>query len=170
MRERSRRFRKWLLITVIILGICGVVLSVTIHYVSQSLGTFELFKNYGCLGGTPYKHSEIERRGRFKLPASYRNLDASSIAWQDCVIYIKFEMDAAELPMLLKSTYISKSLTQTTNPSSFSNIPPELNWNLAPSGKYLEGEGNNGREEYQEIVVDVTNPDHYIVYLITALL
>jgi hypothetical protein len=107
--------------------------------------------------------------GNFTLPVSARNLNATSKAWQDCLVYLDFEMDASELEDFLATTYISEPLTMTGTLSGFDEFAYER-WELDRSKQYLYGAGGDGSSEGQYIAIDTDDPENYKVYLISLLI
>jgi hypothetical protein len=91
------------------------------------------------------------------------------LAWQDCVVYVDFEMRASELNDFLISTYVSEPLTMTNILIGF-NSDDYAHWGLDRSKRYLYGGGSNGSSEVQYIAIDTDDPENYKVYLISLLL
>lgn len=71
----------------------------------------------GCLGKQPYQNQLIEQLGRFKLPQSARNIAVSSKGFQDCVVYVNFDIDKADLASFLKSAKLVGPYARSEKPN-----------------------------------------------------
>jgi hypothetical protein len=123
----------------------------------------------GCLGVKPYEPSRIERMANLTLPPSAENLFAHSNAIRDCFVFVTFEMAVHDLAQFLASTDVSE-LEQLRGSQlvQFKNLQGnDVDWTFADNTVYLYGESApNQSQESQHIVVDQSNSDRYIVYVI----
>jgi hypothetical protein len=158
-----------LLVLGVMLSVGAVLTLILLNSATASLGNW-LSYDGGCLGSEPYSNQVIEQMGRFELPNSAQHINATSEAFQDCFIFVSFEMDVADFEAFPATTHISSPLVFTNHLTGFDNLPLELNWNFETGKNYLYGRGSNGSQEYQSIAVDTENPSTYTVYIITALL
>jgi len=160
------RNRKLLLVGGVLLVICAAL---SIGYVYLSNLSFDFLESGGCLGDEPYSEQTIEQAGNFTLPESARNLNATSRAWQDCLVYVTFEMDASDLDEFLETTYVAAPLTMTSTLSGFDDFAYG-HWGLNRKQLYFYGGGGNGSSEGQYIAIDASDAETYKVYLISVLL
>ncbi len=128
----------------------------------------------GCLGERPFSREHIEQMANLQIPESASDLSAYSIAFMDCTIYVRFEMDPEELTMFLGSTYVTAPLQSVTAvpvaASQFEDLPNVLMWDILPTKDFIFGYGSNGSREFQAIAVDISDSQRYVVYVITDLL
>ncbi len=128
----------------------------------------------GCLGERPFSRERIEQMANLQIPESASDLSAYSIAFMDCTIYVRFEMDAEELTLFLGSTYVTAPLQSATAvpvaASQFDDLLDVLMWDILPTKDFIFGYGSNGSREFQAIAVDISAAQRYVVYVITDLL
>lgn len=124
----------------------------------------------GCLGTAPYQQQTIEKMGNFRFPVNAENISAYTQGFQDCEIYVRFEMASSELDSFIKSTHVIEPLELTDHPSEFDRLPGlHVDWKFPREKVYLYGAGSVVAET-QWIAIDTTNPDRFVVYIITWLL
>lgn len=135
-------------------------------------GESGIFSTGGCLGDAPYSEPTIEQRGHLKFPPSVHHLRANSAAsWEDCIIFVSFEMAVDDLQPLLDSTAVS-SLEEKkgSDLSSFKDLlQSDADWTFDDKRPYRYGEGHNGLTT-QYIVIDQSDSEFCRVYLITWLM
>jgi hypothetical protein len=138
--------------------------------VRASLPTFDLFgtTDTACLGSTDPEVERIEQTASLKLPTSAKHLFVHTIAFQDCTVYIRFEMSADDLTTFLSSTYVSELKPKLGSSISFTEM--DIDWLFDAETEYLYGEGHNETDmEYHTIIIDTRDPETYIVYVQTFL-
>ena len=111
---------------------------------------------------------KIELAAAIKLPPSTRELHSKYESFQDYNINVRFEMDAAELPMFLTQSNLTQPLT-TTKPS---NMPDDIGqswWQPAMATSFLATDGPvtipNG-PNYLSVLIDTSDPTTYVVYVV----
>jgi hypothetical protein len=126
----------------------------------------------GCLeqwGGSE-NQTAIEQGAGISFPASASNITASSVAFMDCSINVRFSMAATDLDSFLASTYVNELTPRAGSTLSTLILNYDVDWHFDGEKLYLVGEGNNSGMEHQDIVVDTSNETIYIVYVVTLLL
>lgn len=171
---QPKTLRKITLFAIVPLMICGGLYLAGVYVVAHAFsGIAEFYDGHdpeelGCLEKKDRSH--IEARANITLPASARNLTARSIAFQDCSVFVSFDMDPADLETFLASTYVSELKILIGSDLRDFNTPLKA-WSFVMSRQYLHGEGHDeGFREDQEIVIDRISPELYTVYVITLLL
>lgn len=90
---------------------------------------------------------------------------------ENCTRYIQLEIPASEFDSFLASTLIDQSLSSITLPESIGGIDllqERTGWDVSSVTSYLAGEGHEGLNS-QIIFVDTSNPQKYVVYLVTSI-
>ena len=163
-----RRFA-WIIVVVLV-GACliqaGVMISVTQHFFSQfdSIAT-----NPASCDGIPNQaRPQIEKRAWLKFPKSAQNVSVWAEGFQDCIIYVRFEMLPTDFTPLIQTTLVRLPLSSKYPwPPMFYYEPQEAppGWNLNMSS-FLAGEGTKS-VYYQGILINKDDPNKYTVYVIT---
>ncbi len=112
MKRKRKTFRKILLAFGVVVTICGVMSLIGLYIIAESIGTLGEWLSYdgGCLEwwGGPTDPAAIEEGANLILPPSTENLFAHSVAFQDCFVFVSFDMASADLDSFLTSTYVSE--------------------------------------------------------------
>lgn len=169
-----KTLKKIALFAIMTLMICGGLYLAGVYVIAHAFsGVAELYgfddpEELGCLEKKDKSH--IEARANITLPPSARNISARSIAFQECSVYVSFDMDAVDLETFLPSTYVSELKPIMGSDLRGFNTPLKA-WSFESDRQYLYGEGHDeGFREYQEIVIDRISSELYTVYVITDLL
>lgn len=114
-----------------------------------------------------YELSAIEGNAGIILPPSARDIYAYTTGFQDVFIQMRFSMSASELDEFLKSTLCQEPLKQMVpdpQPASEGNF----DWWVPDQAEHLEGCTRSSDHSYQTIMVDMTDPDVYVVFVSTG--
>jgi hypothetical protein len=150
----------------------GIVGGAVVLYVLYHMDSSSAFDTPGgCLGAEPYSQQWIEERGELVFPESAQNITARSFAsGRACTVYISFEMASDDLQPFLESTSVSSiEPTSGSGLSEFFQLVLFVDWRLPQSQTYLYGEGGDGINDVQYIVVDPSSAEPYMVYVVTFL-
>lgn len=112
--------------------------------------------------------AQIESVGRIKLPPSARNVHGFQRGFQDRFIHIRFDIDPDELA-LLSGTRYWPALDETGAlgvPFQQSIEPNKAWWQPRQAQRFYSGHGGSDNIA-QSVLVDVTDPNNYIVYVAT---
>jgi hypothetical protein len=110
--------------------------------------------------------AQIESIGRIKLPPSAGSIQARAGGFQDRFISIRFDMLPAELDAFLQATRYTPSISPTTE-ISFQSISDDAPWWRPQDAVRFEAGENFVDGISQSVLVDMTNPERYIVYIQT---
>jgi hypothetical protein len=183
-KKRDSNRQNWLLavsfIVIILVALFGLIifqLSYSLESLDEPVSTYDneslITPITGCLEwwGSSENLAAIEQGAAITLPDSVSNLTASSVAFMDCSINVRFSMDAIDLDTFMASTYV-EDLSPIQGSTLFTLINPnyDMDWNFDSETIYLYGNGGNSDREYQYIIVDTSDETTYIVYIITLLL
>ncbi len=105
---------------------------------------------------------EVEGLIEAKLPPSASELHSYYIGFQDFFARVRFEIPAADLPQFLASTAFTDPPSTTDNP--FSPVEKDQAWwrpYEAQRFQWFERPQGSGKAT---LLIDMTNPDRYIVY------
>lgn len=132
---------------------------------------FWAFRNFDPLASTGIEDlpaEKVEQAAAIKLPPSARGLHSYYESFQDYAINVRFEMNAADLPVFLASTHVAQPLSSSSMPN---NILPDIGrpwWQPHAAKRFLAGDGSvtvpNG-PDYQSILIDTSDPNTYVVYV-----
>jgi hypothetical protein len=120
-----------------------------------------------------YEISIIEGNADIKIPSSATEIYAFTTGFRDIDANVRFVLDAAQLPEFLKGTLCTTEPLKEVSPSDYER--PELlpSWWTPNLAKHLE-ECNIEKEflptehTFQQILVDMTNPNSYIIFVETS--
>ncbi len=119
-----------------------------------------------------YEISLIEGNADIKIPDSATEIYTFTTGFRDIDVNVRFILDAAELPEFMANTLCVEPLKEVT-PSDYgkSEVDPSW-WNDLRLAKHLEEckiekEFSPNEHTFQRILIDMTNPSSYIVYVQT---
>lgn len=163
-----------LLLVSVVFGIVGLAAYIAVYALLGGPGEASLLDTGGCLGAEPYAEERIEQRANLRFPPSMENLSAESVAWQDCIVYVSFEMAASDLDAFLASTDVAELVpAQRVHVNKFAAMAtgPLLDWTFDVEGNYRYGAGQGESNlQYQEILVEESDAETYRVYVVTLLM
>ena len=153
------RWLWWLLSGIAILGI-GCVAAIVLLWLSV--------RDSPLLGGyqEDLTTAQIEGIGRIKLPPSANGVHARAGGFQDRIIYIRFDIAPTDLEPFLKGT----RYTPPVGPAKgipFQSIAPDAPWWRPQDAQRYEAGVNFVDGISQTVLVDMTHPERYIVYVQT---
>ena len=106
----------------------------------------------------------IEGNAEIKLPPSAREIHAYTTGMRDIFIMVRFSMNASELSEFMESTLcerpLVKSLPQTAE--------KRFDWWIPDQAKYAEQCSGEKEHSHQQITVDMSDEEVYIVYVSTS--
>ncbi len=113
-----------------------------------------------------YVISAIEGNAYIKLPPSAQEIHSYTSGIRDIFIMVRFSMHSSELPEFLSSTLCTLPLVQT----EVSQAAPmnKFDWWIPDQAQYSE-ECNGEKEHYhQQIIIDMSNKEIFIIYVMTS--
>jgi hypothetical protein len=153
VRPLSRRMVVMGIGLLLVMLICGTC------FISTLASTRESVSNCCCPESDP---NQIEEVARFRLPPSTSNLWSWCGGMQGWAAYARFEMSPSDLNGFVSSTIVQPPLSTIGRPerliaSDQSEIPDEVSL-------YLYGLYDSAEFD-QEIFIDISDAEKYIVYL-----
>jgi hypothetical protein len=109
--------------------------------------------------------SVIEANGEIELPPSAHDIYAHTEGFRAISIQVRFAMDATELSHFLDSTLCSEPLTGADPALQRESSLPW--WRPMNAQDLWECSGKGGHS-YQRILIDMSDPTTYIVYVSTS--
>lgn len=179
MKRKNISLKRVLTAIGITISICGVVSALGLYALGQAVSGMGEWLSYegSCLDwwGGADDPSAIEVGANIILPESTDNLFADSIAFQDCTVYVSFEMAVNDMDAFLASaSYVSElqPVTEWELIQFTRFVGTNAEWSFDSSDlTYLYGEGSSDTGlEAQYILVEHGTHDTYIVYIVSLLL
>jgi hypothetical protein len=109
---------------------------------------------------------QIEGIGRIKLPPSAAGVHARAGGFQDRYIHIRFDITPADLEPFMKGTRYTPSIGPA-KAIPFQSIAPDAPWWRPQDAQRYQAGVNFVDGISQTVLVDMTNPGRYIVYVQT---
>jgi len=110
--------------------------------------------------------SAIEGNVEIKLPPSAHEIHAYTTGMRDIFIMVRFSMKASELPGFMNSTLCDQPLVQSTpRPAAAGN---NFDWWIPEQAQYAEECSGTKEHSHQQIIIDMSDKDEYIVYVSTS--
>lgn len=159
--------KRWLWWTVAILGtsffVCVLLAGVVVWQLSQIN-----FWDDGFLSGPTEDVTieQIEDVARITLPSSAIQAHAELQGFQDRLIHVRFTMDAADLPQFLADSRCSV-LTPAVDMPFQEGITPDTDWWIPETAQTFETCNDFAGGIGQTILVDTTDSQSYVVYVVT---
>ncbi len=172
MKRQHSKLRKILVAMAITLSVCAFASLLGLYVFAQSISSIGDWLAYdsGCLEwwGGPDDPAAVEEGANLILPPSTKNLSARSVAFQDCIVFVNFDMAPDDLDSFLASTDVSKlDSIAGSGLGEFTNlIQNDVNWTFDDDRVYLYGKGGDSNRSWQYIVIDQTTTGGYKVYVI----
>ena len=110
--------------------------------------------------------SAIEGNAEIKLPPSAHEIHAYTTGMRDIFIMVRFSMNGSELPEFLDSTLCNEPLVNS--PRLQETVEDRFDWWKPEQAEYVEACSGEKEHSHQQIIVDMSNKDVYIVYVITG--
>ncbi|MEP7136040.1 MAG: hypothetical protein ABI904_14010 [Chloroflexota bacterium] len=110
--------------------------------------------------------SAIEGNAEIKLPPSAHEIHAYTTGMRDIFIMVRFSMNSSELPEFIKSTLCDQPLARsTTLQESAGN---NFDWWVPEQAQYAEECSGEKEHSHQQILIDMSDKDVYIIYVSTG--
>lgn len=159
-------WKKWVSAFTLIL-VLGCL--VTIIWIVWQLRNYEPFtaRHYYPSRPDSYEISSIESNANMKLPSSAHDIYTYITGFQDIFIKVRFSMSADELGEFMKSTLCQESLEQM-GPILSSTSDGTSEWWIPEQAKLLEGCTGGKEHSHQTVMIDITDPSVYVVFVSTS--
>jgi len=113
--------------------------------------------------------AKIEAFADLQLPSSATDVQSHLSGFQDSFLRVRFAMSPSDLQPFMGTTRFTEPLSSSSVPDLIAE-PFDLPWwKPLTVQHYLAGKTTFQREgagrQYQAILIDTTDPQHYIVYL-----
>lgn len=110
--------------------------------------------------------SAIEGNGNIELPASAHEIHAYTTGLRDIFIMVRFSMNASELVEFMSSTLCDYPLASSAVPKE--TVESQFDWWVPEQASYSEGCFGAKGHSHQQITIDMSDKDVYIVYVSTS--
>ena len=110
--------------------------------------------------------SAIEGNAEIKFPPSAHEIHAYTTGMRDIFIMVRFSMNASELPEFMDSTLCDQSLAKSTGLQKA--VENRFDWWVPDQATYSEECFGEKENSHQQIIIDMTDKDVYIVYVSTS--
>ena len=108
----------------------------------------------------------IEGNAEIKLPPSAHEIYAYTSGMREIFIMVRFSMNASELPEFMESTLCDQPLAKSTELQN--TLAERFEWWVPDQAEHAEVCSGKEEHSYQEIIVDMSDNDEYIVYVRTS--
>ena len=108
--------------------------------------------------------SAIEGNAEIQLPPSAHEIHAYTTGLRDIFIMVRFSMSASELPEFMDSTLCDQPLAKST-PQTLEN---RFDWWVPNQAKYAEQCSGEKNHSHQQVIVDMSDEEVYIIYVSTS--
>jgi hypothetical protein len=115
--------------------------------------------------------SAIEGNAEIKIPVNARNIYALTTGFRDIDIFVRLDIEPDELPEFMQNTICDNTLIEI-DPKMQKKKAMELDWWVPNNAKILKSctgikTISQNQHIQQSILIDMTNPMSYIVYVST---
>ncbi|MBC7877983.1 MAG: hypothetical protein H7Y59_12510 [Anaerolineales bacterium] len=107
--------------------------------------------------------SAIEGNAEFKFPLSSREIFAYTTGLRDIYIQTRFAIDKADLDEFIDSTRCDVPLSTLTVPAEIAS--PQFDWWMLSSAKIVKGCKGTTENFEQEVYVDMSDFEIYVIYV-----
>ena len=158
----------------------GFVVVAIIGCVALTFWSSSLFKDidpftaydYQPVPTNTYQIAAIEGNAEIKIPPSAREIYSYTTGFREISIMARFTIKADELSAFMENTLCKEPLHQIS-PSAQRNHSNDQTWWEPNLASHLEGcssvkELSPTAHVGQEILIDMTNPNNYIIYVSTS--
>lgn len=155
-------WKKWLSISILVM-ISGCLIAIL--WAVWQLKNYEPFtaRDYYPSRSDSYETSIIEDNANIILPPSAREIYAYTTGFQDIFIQVRFSTNADELDEFMTSTLCQEPLRKIElEPSTYDGIS---GWWTPDQAEHLKGCTGNKDHSHQTVMVDMTDPSVYIVFV-----
>ncbi len=109
--------------------------------------------------------SEIESFTLMQLPASTRNIQTYTETGIDRLLLLRFSADIEEVPSFILQSRFEKTLQEDYRPF-VTDFGTNLSWWAIDEAKHVLGTEDQKEGRSRQILVDITNPQVAIVYVV----
>jgi hypothetical protein len=155
-------WRKWLSISALFI-ISGCLTAIL--WAAWQLKDYEPFtaRDYYPSRPDSYETSFIEGNADITLPPSAHEICAYTTGFQDIFIQVRFSMNADELDEFMRSTLCQEPLRKTElEPPTYDSTS---DWWTPDQAEHLKSCTGNKNHSHQTVMVDMTDPSVYIVFV-----
>ncbi|MGG6460918.1 MAG: hypothetical protein ACM3JQ_05770 [Candidatus Eiseniibacteriota bacterium] len=126
----------------------------------------ELFESvtYQAVPTDMYEISAIEGNAVIKLPSSAHDIHAYTTGMRDISILVRFSMDAKELHDFIKITLCDHPMVHTLP----QKVETKFYWWVPDQATDLEQCSGENERSHQQVIIDISDEDEYIVYIRTS--
>jgi hypothetical protein len=124
-----------------------------------------------CWSGQNPSHDAIAHYAQFELPATFNAVNVTKEAGSSwCAMAVKFEMHPRDLTQFSASTNVGNLSSNAV--VDWGDLPHErlakrVGWRKQAVKSYLFGASTSDYFNQQYVFVDTSNPDNFVVYLVT---
>lgn len=154
---RSRRWLSWLIGGVTLLLIACVALG------GYGLWRFSQIDLLSTTANDTLTQAQIEQLIEARLPPSATNVHSYYTKFQDYFACVSFEIDPADLHTFVATTPFTQPLSVTTPPAP-STGPCNSAWWHPHTATHLEGTSRPVGSGTETLMIDMSDPQRYIVY------
>ncbi len=176
LHKESPARPKWSILVKIAIGFgAAIILAcvICIIWISVALKNFDPFTtvSYQPVQTNIPEIKIIEGNAEIKVPPSAREIYSYQGGFQEIFIMVRLTIDAKDLPQFLAGTRCTEPLYNVSPSEQPSHSFGQSWWepNLAGQLERCQGGRSSISARYrQEILVDITNPEYYIIYVSTT--
>ncbi len=106
----------------------------------------------------------IEGNAEIKLPPSAHEIHAYTTGMRDIDIRVRFSMSASELSQFMTSTLCDEPLVKSVPQT----VEKRFDWWIPEKAKYAAQCSGEKEHSHQQVIVDMSSKDVYIVYVSTS--
>ena len=110
--------------------------------------------------------SAIEGNAEIKLPPSAHEIHAYTTGMRDIFIMVRFSMNASELPEFMDNTLCNQPLKNS--PELQGTVEDRFDWWIPDQAQYAETCSGEKDHSHQQIIIDMSDENVYIVYVSTS--
>jgi hypothetical protein len=108
----------------------------------------------------------IEGNAEIKFPPSAHEIHAYTTGMRDIFIMVRFSLNASELSEFMKSTLCDQPLAQSTTLQELTGN--NFDWWVPDQAQYAKECNGEKEHSHQQIIVDMSDKEVYIVYVSTS--
>ena len=108
----------------------------------------------------------MEGNAEIKLPPSAHEIYTYTTGMRDIFIMVRFSMNASELPEFMDSTLCDQPLAKS--PGGQETVEDRFDWWIPDQAEYSETCSGEKEISHQQIIIDMSDKDVYIVYVSTS--
>lgn len=161
--RRKCNWKKWLGLSALLLASACLVAVILFWWHVQNWEMFTATNYYPLHPGSAAL-SSIEGNADIVLPPSAHEIHAYTTGLNEIDVLVRFAMSADDLDEFMKSTLCQEPLAQM-NYEQRTVVDQVSEWWTPGQAEHLEGCTGSKDHIYQRIMVDMTQPDIYIVFV-----